>query len=185
MRLTDEEAARLRKVSILSALLVLLGLGVVGFFIGRNVVRLNDLEAQIAERRDTVQELHAQLQALRNEIYTLRYSPTDTITVRAHASAIPGIKEDGKQVYDFTIWIDLSSYRLKKVTQATYKPAGQYMPFSARVADKPASGFSINYRGTRCLGRVMVDLEFADGSAQSTESNVCEALGWVGGQGVP
>ena len=177
-QVTSEEAARLARGSRLAALAVLIGFAVLGSLIGRNALRLNHLEAQIDERQNIVGELERDIERLQNEIYTLRDSPTDTIAAQANANVLPGIMERGKQVHDFTIWIDLSSYRKKTLTRVTYRTADQAAPFQERVAENAINGFSISYRGTDCIGGMTLDVEFADGGTESVDFDMCQALAW-------
>ncbi len=102
-QLNSVETARLARISRLAAVMAAVIFLVLATLIGRNVLRLGELETQIAQRKTTITTLEDSASALKNEIYALRYSPDDRIDVRAHAEAIPGIMESGKQVKDFTI----------------------------------------------------------------------------------
>ena len=170
---TDRLASRSRLAAIL-ALSVFLLLAVL---IGRNVLRLNALESQIEQRQSVISALEASVGALKNEAYTLRYAPEDSINVRAHAEAIPGIRENGKQVRDFTIWIDLSTYRKKTLKRVTYRIFDENSPFDSRGSEYARNGFSISYRGTRCINRIAVDVVFEDGSTETIAFDSCKALG--------
>jgi hypothetical protein len=170
------ESARLARSSRLAAVGALIVFLALAALIGRNVIRLNTLEAQIDDRRNSIGELEGTVSALQNEVYSLRHAPEDRIVVRAHAEPLQGIMENGQQVKDFTIWIDLSTYRKKTLRRVTYRVGDDTAPFASRVTDNAANGFSISYRGSSCISSIILDVEFEDGTTDSFDFDMCKAL---------
>lgn len=175
-RLDSTETARLATSSRLTALVALAVFLLLAALIGRNVIRLNALENQIEGRNKTISKLEESAEALKNEVYKLRYAPEDAITVRAHAEAIPGIIENGEQVKDFTIWIDLSTYRKKKLTRVSYRVMVENAPFDFRESANAVNGFSISYRGTSCISKMVIGVTFEDGTSEAIDFDMCQAL---------
>ena len=170
------EAARQVRISRLAALFTLVGFLTLGALIARNVRGLNDLEAQIETRQSTVIQLRDRVQNLNSTVYTLRYSPDEVITPRAAREALPGIMDGGRQVYDFTVWIDLSSYRRREMRRVTYRTRDTASHFQERIAENAVNGFSISFRGTDCVEVFVLDIEFADGTSDSVDFAMCQAL---------
>jgi len=176
MQLDTTQTDTLAKRSRRAAVVVLVVFLVLAAVIGRNVMQLNALENQIGQRQDAVSKLEERVTTLQEEVYSLRYAPEDTINVRAHAEPIPGIMENGQQVKDFTIWIDLSTYRRKTLKRVTYRVVDQAAPFETRVADNVVNGFAISYRGTSCIDKMALDVEFTDGTNESIDFDMCQSL---------
>jgi hypothetical protein len=176
IELDSTATTRLAKSSRLAAVMMLLVFVLLAALIGRNVLRLSELESQIEVRQNAIGELEIGAEALKSEAYALRYAPEDSISVRAHAEAIPDIKENGQQVMDFTVWIDLSTYREKTLTRVTYQMVEENGPFESRVTENAANGFSISYRGTSCISTMTVAVVFKDSSSETLDFDMCLAL---------
>ena len=180
--INEAELRKIRFRSQLLAVIIPLGFVLIAAFIGNNLKELNELEVLIGKREGKLKDLQTNIEQLESDIYNLRYSPTDEIIVKAGSVALPGITEldnhgRAKQVYQYTVWIDLSSYRLKKLTQVNYKPAASIAGFESRITNQAANGFSMSYRGIHCLSNLQLDIEFEDGSSQSILFDACDALG--------
>jgi hypothetical protein len=174
--LDSTATTQLAKSSRLAAVIMLLVFVLLAALIGRNVLRLSELESQIVVRKNAIGELETSAEALKSEAYALRYAPEDTISVRAHAEAIPDIMDKGQQVKDFTIWIDLSTYREKTLTRVTYRIVEENGPFESRVTGNAANGFSISFRGTSCISAMTVAIVFKDSSSETLDFDMCLAL---------
>jgi cell division protein FtsB len=173
----NEHLTRLSIRSKIMASVILTAFIVFSVVIGLNVLKITELEAKIETRKDLVNKLNGNIASLNSEIYSLKYSPTDKITPRATANILPAnITENGKRIYDYTVWIDLSSYRQKSLTSVSYAIIGNDVGFEDRTALNKRNGFSITFRGTSCVSKIKIDILFSDDTTDTIVFEMCKAL---------
>jgi hypothetical protein len=171
------QLARLSIQSKIVAGLILIGFIVFCIVIGNNVLKISALESARVERSKTIMDLEKSIEALNKDIYTLRSSESDKIIPRASASPLPvETTQNGKRIFDYTVWIDLSGYTLKNVMMVSYPTIDNNSAFGARTTKEEKNGFSITFRGTKCVPEIQIDVTFSDDSREALVFNMCEAL---------
>lgn len=173
----NEHLERLSNRSKIIAGLILTGFIVFAIVIGNNIIKINSLDDKINDFDTIIKASNTEIESLEKQIYSLTNSPTDKIKPRAVSNILPvGIMENGKRIFDFTVWIDLSSYTGKSLSSVSYSAIGNDLAFEDRTAVTKRNGFSITFRGTKCVPKIKINIMFTDNSTQTIEFKMCEDL---------
>jgi len=101
--------------------------------------------------------------------------------IQPHAGAveIPGIKDpQGRQVYDFTLWITSSQVTLNRISKVSYQFGNDTFLLKTRESEDNTNGFLVSYRGWGCLTVVKLTVLYNNGESETVFFNMCEALNW-------
>ncbi|MFN4909509.1 MAG: pYEATS domain-containing protein [Bacteroidota bacterium] len=180
----------LKRRSRQGALISAMGFMFVVVAIVFSVLRLSELNRMVTEKtrelaridsvlivRDSVITLKTQqIDGLIDEINQL----TDTrIYPKAKAVQIPGIKDSqGRQVYDFTIWVSTSHATMKQIQRVSYEFSHNTFILKTRESEDASNGFLVSYRGWGCMGVVHVVIQYHDNRKESLYFKMCDELGW-------
>ena len=133
-------------------------------------------DSAIAWQTDEVVENQALISKLVLEINKLK---DPIIRPQTKAVAIPGVKDpDGKQIYDFTIWVSSSQYALNRIKQIDYQFGHKSFNLKTRVSSDGSNGFLVSYRGWGCLPGMVITVLYEDDTTEELYFNMCEGLGW-------
>lgn len=160
---------------------------VLGMFVYAGVT-LNSLNEEILERSMKIEALDSLIIAQNQEIEgneqivvslieEINKLKDPSIKPKSKAVAIPGIFDSqGRQVYDFTIWLTSSQFTLNRIAKATFKFSHGSFILTDRESSDKSNGFLVSYRGWGCLTLVTVTIEFEDGEEETLFYNMCEEL---------
>lgn len=170
---TDTE--KHKKNSRRAAWIVLAAFLIVLVAIAWNVIRLNAIDAAIAEQEALVEHRLNTVARLEQEVDRLTYAPE--LRPNAHAEEIPDIRDySGRQMYDFMLWIDRAAFRDREIAEVTWVSDARML--GEVTSNDYTNGFSVNYRGVECLESVHVILRYRDSSQETMDFDMCKALGW-------
>lgn len=92
---------------------------------------------------------------------------------------ITGLKDsENRQIYDFTLWIDLPYSRRQEIQSVEYKFEHPTYIDKVRTGREPSNGFSVSYRGWGCLNAVELTVLLENGDKVQTIFDMCKALSW-------
>lgn len=175
-KVNNEELSRLSKQSKIVAICILIGFTAFCIVIGNNAYKLYSLEKSIAGTSDTIKRLVESTTDLETQIYQLECTPSDKIILRASASPLPARANDGKLLFDYTVWIDLSCYNGKALTSVSYASTNNVSGFESRSTQEAKNGFSMTYRGTLCEPELLVNVDFVDATSENLVFKMCDAI---------
>jgi len=133
-------------------------------------------DSAIAWQKDEVAENQFLIRKLVFEINKLK---DPIIRPQTKAVAIPGVKDpDGKQIYDFTIWVTASQYALNTIKQVDYQFGHKSFNLKTRISSDGSNGFLVSYRGWGCLSGMVLSVLYKDGTTDELYFDMCEGLGW-------
>lgn len=163
-----------KKTSRRAAWVALAAFLVVMSAIAYSASRLNAIDAAIAEKEAQVGDREKKIKELEEEVVRLTYAPE--LRPNAHAEEIPNIYDHrGRQMYDFMLWFDPAGFRDREIEEVTWASDSRMLR-EVTSADR-TNGFGVTYRGAECLGAVRVILRYHDGSRETMDFDMCEALG--------
>ena len=163
------------KASKQAAFISLIVFLAVAFGIAYNAVQLNSLKAAIKAKKAEVDSLSDEVVKLDQTVENLRYPPVQS--PHAYVDTLRGIKDiTGRQLYDFTLWIDLAAFRKKDIRKVEYR--ANHSSFQEMTATESSNGFSVHFRGAECLKDIIVTITFIEGTTKQFNFNMCKALGW-------
>lgn len=170
---TDTE--KHKKTSRRAAWIALAAFLIVMTAIAWNIIRLNVIDAAIAEQEALVTQRLNTVAGLEEEVDRLTYAPE--LRPNVHAEEMPDIWDHtGRQMYDFILWMDRAAFRDREIAEVTWASDARMLR-EVTSADR-TNGFSVTYRGTECLESVRVIWRYRDGSQENINFDMCEALGW-------
>jgi hypothetical protein len=125
------------------------------------------------------QKLELANQGLEAEVQRLRGPLVKLVQLKSSSESLPGVRDpQGRQIYDFAIWLDLPDFRKVEINEVHYHFGHPSALKQDRVGRLPANGFSISYRGWGCFRQISVTFKLKDGSSFQQQFDQCLALGW-------
>ena len=103
-------------------------------------------------------------------------SPKGVYELKATAQATGRKLPEGPE-YRFAILLSAPQSTLAGIKSVRYKFDDPTFPQPLKVADNPATQFSVSYTGWGCLDDVGVELELLDGTQYSLVFDMCKSLG--------
>ncbi len=145
--------------------------------IEKKTVELTALDSVINSQNEEIEANKTVIANLVEEINKLR---DPTIQPHARAVEIPGVKDpQGRQVYDFTLWITSSQVTLNRISKVSYQFGNETFLLKKRESEDNTNGFLVSYRGWGCLTVVKLTVLYDDGETETVYFNMCEELMWV------
>ncbi len=142
--------------------------------------RLNSLEKEVSQKKIILSELNSEIKDLNQTINKLKYAPiSELIIPKVVAVPIEGLKDrENRQIYDFTIWIDIPYYRREDIQSVEYTFEHTSYLKPKRIGREPSNGFGVSYRGWGCLTLVKLKVILKNGNQILKNFNMCDVLSW-------
>lgn len=179
---------QLKKRSRQGAVISSIGfLMVVSMFVYAGIT-LNNLNKEITERSIQIEALDSLILAQNQEIKgneqivaslveEINKLKDPAIKPKSNAVAIPGIFDSqGRQIYDFTIWLTSSQFTLNRIKKATFKFPHESFNLKDRESSDSSNGFLVSYRGYGTLNLVTVHIEYETGEEETLFYDMHKAL---------
>lgn len=99
-----------------------------------------------------------------------------SIQPKSESLKLPNQFSNGRQLYDFTLWITSSSYTLNKIRKVSYEFNHSTMILKTRESTNSSNGFLVSYRGWGCLRMVKLTITYTDGKTGSLFFDMCEKM---------
>ncbi len=175
------------KASKLAAIFTLFGFLIVIASISYSTFKLATLNKKLGAKKEEIHNKKEELDGLQKKIDQLnqtidilKYAPISSlITPKAFAVPITGLRDaENRQIYDFTLWIDLPYSRRQEIQSVEYKFEHSTYFDKLKTGREPSNGFSVSYRGWGCLNVVGLTALLENGDKVQTSFDMCKALGW-------
>lgn len=99
------------------------------------------------------------------------------VTPRAQEKLISGlVTSDGKQIYDFSLWLDIPDQEKAKIQEVSYEFNHPTFRQPRQVSSEPSTGFRVGYRGWGCLSSVIITIRPREGEPEKIDFDMCRAL---------
>ena len=172
---SDKELNQYKKASKRAAFVTLFAFILVAIAIIYNATQLNSIEAANSMKLAEVDSLLNEIEKLDQTVVDLMYSKDQRPHV--YVDTLTDIKDiNGRQLYDFTLWIDSGAFQKKDISRV------EYIFNSSVVNDmgstESSNGFGVHFRGTECLKNVDVTIIFSDSSNKQINFDMCKELNW-------
>jgi hypothetical protein len=172
---TDKELNQYKKASKRAAFATLFAFIFVAIAIIYNTTQLNSIEAANSKKLVEIDSLSNEIKKLDQTVADLMYSKDQRPHV--YVDTLTDIKDvNGKQLYDFTLWVDSGAFQKKDISQVEYKFNSSVV--NDMISTESSNGFSVHFRGTECLKNVDVTIVFSDNSNKQINFDMCEELNW-------
>lgn len=101
---------------------------------------------------------------------------------RPRASAVPdpsSLRDAGRQLYDFSIWVEVPPDRLSTLASVSYLFDDPSFRKRTQSSSNASDGFKVQYQGWGCLTRIQITLVLRDSTTQPLDFNMCNGIGWA------
>ena len=169
------EYTKLRKASIISALLSLFGFLIVIGSLGFSYKEIKNKEFQVRNLIETEKNLQSKIENQKRLINELEIaSSPKAIVAQNNSVKLNGIKDGkGRQIYDFSIWLQVPILLKEKITKVNYFFNHQTMLKPNRESTTYPNGYSVSYRGWGCLTNIEITVHFEDRENYKFYYNQC------------
>jgi uncharacterized coiled-coil protein SlyX len=139
-------------------------------------IEIDALDSTLNSQKETIEYNQNLINSLVDEINKLR---DPTIQPNARAVKQPNIYDpEGRQIYDFTLWIATSQFTLNKIEKVTYLFKHKSVILKNKEAFDNSNGFLVSYRGWGCIPVVQITVKYMDGEEEVLYFNMCQGLDW-------
>lgn len=171
----ETEYQKLRRSSYLSAALTVMGFVIIVSSLIFSYTQIREKEARVNELTELEDQLAKKIEeqeALIKE-YEWASSPL-AIMAQTKAITLNGIRDpQGRQVYDFSIWLQVPVLLKDKIVKVSYYFDHPTMIKKNRESQEAANGYSVSYRGWGCLSSVIITVSLTDGTIHKLDFNQC------------
>jgi uncharacterized coiled-coil protein SlyX len=137
---------------------------------------LDSLNSTISLQKNEIDANKELMKELVNEINKLK---DPNVKPNARAVEIPGVKDSqGRQIYDFTVWITSSQHTLNKIKNVSYQFGHDTFIIRNRKSSDKSNGFLVSYRGWGCLSVVKLSVEYKSNEIEEVYFDMCDSISW-------
>ena len=182
------DKTKLKRKSKQGAIMSFVGFLIVGLTIIYSIFQLKIVNKKLSFKETELQKLDSTIvfknreitykQGLIDELVTeINKLKNPEIKPKSKSVPLPGVKsQDGRPVYDFSLWITSSNFTLNKIRKVKYEFNHNTFILKNRESNDKSNGFAVNYRGWGCLKLVKINIEFNNGDIESIYYKMCEEL---------
>ncbi len=171
----DIQYKQLQRASNISAILTLLGVVVVISALIFSYFEIRKMEERVAELAAEESQLKEKIEHQKAQIKQYEWaSSPQAITAQTKAVELNGIKDpSGRQVYDFSIWLQVPVLLKDKIKQVQYVFDHPTMLNKTRESTEASNGYSVSYRGWGCLKSMTIKVFLKDGESHEIQFDQC------------
>ncbi|MDO6621087.1 pYEATS domain-containing protein [Shewanella sp. 6_MG-2023] len=169
------EYLKIQKSSILSAGLSLFGFIIILSSLGFSYNEIKDKELQVKNLTELEESLQLKIDNQRDIIRELEIASSPTaIVAQSNSVELEGIKDgDGRQIYDFSIFLQVPILLKEKITEVNYFFNHPSMLKPNRKSTNYANGYNVSYRGWGCLTKIEITVHIENGKNHKIYYNQC------------
>ena len=195
----DEHMPTAVKIQLLVAVVALAVTIGVAITLPELIETKGNLESEIYDLTSTVSGLKSTVGSLANEVAALEerkleaeasfnavfgklaaqespHASSRPIVPRADATAVPGIFSQGRQNYDYRLWVDVDDGMADNIDKVTYRFDHSTFRNKQQESSQRSNGFSVSYRGWGCLYLVTIEVAMTSGQDRTIEFDMCRAI---------
>ena len=169
------EYKKLQRSSYLSAVLSLFGFIIIIGSLVFSYVEIQKKERKVNALAEIEKALGEKIrsQELRIKELELASSPK-SITTRNRSIMLKGIfGNQGRQIYDYSIWLEVPILLKDKITKVVYNFPDSSMFKKRRESTEAANGYGASYRGWGCFSEMEVNVHLKDESIHTLVFDQC------------
>jgi len=171
----DIEYKRLQKSSYISAVLTLMGFVIILSSLVFSYFQIKEKELMVNELTKIEEELASKIKSQERRIKELEWaSSPKAIVAQTKAVKLHGVTDpEGRQIYDFSIWLQIPVLLKDKITKVEYFFHHPSMLKKMRESTEVSNGYSVSYRGWGCLTAIDIKVHLNDGEIYGLVFNQC------------
>ena len=160
----DIEYKKLQKSSYISAFLSLMGFVIIVSSLAFSYFQIKQKEIRVKELTQKEQELASKIEDQERRIEELEWaSSPKAIFAQTKAVKLDGIIDSaGRQIYDFSVWLQIPVLVKDKITKVEYFFDHPSMLKKMRESMEGSNGYSVSYRGWGCLNPIDIRIHLND-----------------------
>lgn len=169
------EYKKLQKSSYISAALTLMGFVIIVSSLAFSYSQIKEKEIRLNKLTKIEKELESKIKRQELRIQELEWaSSPKAIIAQTKAVKLDGVTDpNGRQIYDFSIWLQVPVMLRDKITRVEYSFDHPSMIKKTRESSEISNGYSVSYRGWGCLTAIDIKVHFQAGEIYWLVFNQC------------